>query len=370
MMPNTTINDEKLKSAHILIVDDEPVNVLLLKRILDQVGYSNVFTTSDPREVAGLCVECSPDLLLLDLMMPFIDGYEILENVVPAQGDAYFPVLVLTADINPEAKRRALSGGAKDFLTKPFDHMEVVLRVKNLLETRFLNLQLQDQNQHLEERVRERTAELERTNKKLEIFNEQLQQSKRELEESQIEVLDRLARAAEFRDDDTGQHTQRVGATSARLAEALGLSAERVELIRRAAPLHDVGKIGISDTILLKPGKLTQEEFELMKTHAAIGAALLDEGHSSLIKTAERIALTHHERWDGKGYPFQLQGNEIPIEGRIVAVADVFDALTNERPYKKAWPIPEALAEIQAQAGRQFDPAVVEAFIQLQSSVL
>jgi putative two-component system response regulator len=198
------------------------------------------------------------------------------------------------------------------------------------------------------------------------LFNEQLQSSQRELEKSQMEILERLAQAAEFRDDDTGQHTQRVGELAARLAETLGMAAERVELIRRAAPLHDVGKIGISDTILLKPGRLTDDEFETIKTHTAIGAALLANGQSALIQTAERIALTHHERWDGRGYPFQLQGSDIPIEGRIVAVTDVFDALTNERPYKKAWTEDDAINEIVAQAGRQFDPAVVAAFLQLR----
>jgi PAS domain S-box-containing protein/putative nucleotidyltransferase with HDIG domain len=202
----------------------------------------------------------------------------------------------------------------------------------------------EDARQVLEERVQERTAELA---------------------DSQIEILNRLARAAEYRDDNTGQHTQRVARTSALLAQSLGLPNEQVELIRQAAPLHDVGKIAISDLILLKPGKLTDEEFDTMKTHAALGAALLSDGHSDVVQLAERIAGAHHERWDGKGYPQRLAGEQIPLEGRILAIADVFDALTHERPYKKAWPAAEAVAEITRQSGQQFDPQVVAAFLTL-----
>lgn len=198
--------------------------------------------------------------------------------------------------------------------------------------------------QLLEKRVRERTADLA---------------------SSQIEILSRLARAAEFRDDDTGQHTQRVARTAALLAESLGLPAEQAVRIRQAAPLHDVGKIAISDRILLKPGRLSDEELVTMKTHATIGAALLSNGRSEIVQMAERIAGSHHERWDGRGYPQQLTGEQIPLEGRILALADVFDALTHERPYKKAWPVAEAVAEIARQRGRQFDPQVVEVFLTL-----
>jgi putative two-component system response regulator len=219
----------------------------------------------------------------------------------------------------------------------------VVLRIKNLLQTRSLHLQLQGQNQRLDQKVHERTAELEAT---------------------QVEILERLALAGEYRDDDTGEHTKRVGQTCARIAEALGWSATDVELIRRAAPLHDVGKIAISDLILLKPGKLTTEEFETMKTHTTLGAKMLSGGRFPLLQLAEQIALTHHERWEGGGY-IGICGEEIPIAGRIVTVADVFDALTSERPYKKAWPLEEALAEIQRQSGHQFDPRVVDAFLKI-----
>lgn len=197
------------------------------------------------------------------------------------------------------------------------------------------------------------------------ILEERVQERTAELAQSQIEILSRLARAAEYRDDDTGQHTQRVAHTATLLAQSLGLPMEQVELIHQAAPLHDVGKIAISDLILLKPGKLTDEEFDMMKTHSPIGAAMLSNGHSEVVQMAECIAGAHHERWDGRGYPQQLSGEQIPLEGRIIAVADVFDALTHERPYKKAWSVAETVTEIARQSGKQFDPQVVEAFLKL-----
>lgn len=357
------IADETLRQARILVADDEPANVLLLRRILRNAGYENIESATNGREAVAACQIQAPDLILLDLMMPQRDGYGVLEDLSPLRQEQHLPILVLTADANPEATRRALGAGATDFLTKPFDHVEVILRVKNLLETRFLTLALSDQNAHLEARVVQRTRELSQSYEKLVEANAHLQKSQREVEASQIEVLQRLAHAAELRDDDTGQHTQRVGHLAAQLAQRLGLDGAHVELIRSAAPLHDVGKIGVSDTILLKPGRLTPDEFEVMKTHAQIGAALMKDGHSPLMRAAEVIALTHHERFDGTGYPCGLKGEEIPFEGRILAVVDVFDALTHERPYKKAWLSEEALAEIEKCSGTQFDPRVVQAFV-------
>jgi putative two-component system response regulator len=302
-------------------------------------------STTDSHAVLSIFNEFQPDILLLDLNMPGLTGFEVMEQLRGVVGeDTYFPILVLTGNTTPLMKQQALVFGAKDFLTKPFDLTEVLLRIMNLLETRFLHLQLQDQNKALEDKVRERTHELE---------------------VARIEVLQRLCLAAEFRDDDTGQHTHRVGRVSALLAKVLGLPDELVQLIRLAAPLHDVGKIGVADGILLKPGRLTPDEFRVMTTHTGIGGRILSGSQSPLLQLAEQIALTHHERWDGGGYPLGLRGEGIPLAGRIVSVADVFDALTHRRPYKQAWPAGDAAAEIERLAGSKFDPRVVEAFLQL-----
>jgi putative nucleotidyltransferase with HDIG domain len=330
-------------ASRILIVDDQASNVLLLEGILQEEDLA-FRSLTDSRQTLPVFLAYEPDLILLDLQMPYLDGFAVMKQlraVVPP--GSFLPILVLTADISPQAKRQALAEGASDFLTKPFDATEVTLRIRNLLQTRHLHLQLQNQNQLLEQKVRERTADLEA---------------------AQLEILERLALAAEYRDDDTGQHTRRVGHMSAQIARVLGLPISEVTLIQRAAPLHDVGKIAIPDAILLKPGKLTPGEFELMKTHTTRGAQMLGGGQFPLLQRAEEIALSHHERWDGTGY-VGLCGETIPLAGRIVTVADVFDALTNERPYKKAWSRADAIAEIVGQSGRQFDPAVVEAFLQV-----
>ncbi|HEY3130854.1 MAG TPA: HD domain-containing phosphohydrolase [Acidobacteriota bacterium] len=337
-----------LRSARILIVDDREENVRFLTHVLQSVGYTNLLSATDPRLVSKIYSEFSPDLILLDLHMPHLDGLAVMKSLcadIPA--GTYLPILMLTADWTSEAKQAALSSGAKDFLAKPFDVAEVLLRIENLLATRALHIQLQQQNQILEEKVRERT---------------------RDLEEARLEILQRLALAAEYRDDNTGQHTERVSRLSVLVAQALGLSTDRVDLIRKAAPLHDIGKIGIPDVILLKPGRLTAVEFERMKTHTTIGANILSGSRSPLLQLAKEIAFCHHERWDGGGYA-GLQAEHIPLEGRIVAIADSFDAITHERPYKLAWPPDMAFDEIEHQRGRQFDPELVEAFVHVRSQV-
>ena len=331
------------KHARILIVDDEANNVEILQRVLQRAGFERIETTQDPREVSDLYVRFRPDLILLDLHMPHMDGLAVMEELNQIAEASYLPILMLTGDVSQEAKQEALSRGAKDFLNKPFHADEVLLRIATLLETRFLYLQIQSQNQILEAKVRERT---------------------RELEAAQIEIIERLAKAAEFRDDNTGQHTERVGQMAALLAKQIGLPDSQVALMRRAAPLHDVGKIGIPDTILLKLGKLTDEEFLLVKTHTTIGARILSGSRFPILRLAEEIAFNHHERWDGSGYN-SIVRDAIPLAGRIVAVADVFDALTQKRPYKSAWPVGEAIAEIERQRGRQFDPALVDAFLRV-----
>jgi putative two-component system response regulator len=343
------LNDKHL-NARILIVDDQDTNLRLLKSILKRANYTSTMSISDPREMLEAFSMFQPDLILLDLMMPHLDGFAVMELLRPLIApEDFLPILVLTADATATVKHKALSMGADDFLTKPLDTAEVLLRVHNLLRTRFLHLRLGDRNRILEDAVAERTSELR---------------------EVHSEILERLAMAAEYRDDDTGQHVLRVSNTTVLLAQTLGVPDRDLELIRRAAQLHDVGKIGIPDHILLKPGKLAPAEFEVMKSHTTIGARILSGGRSDLIRMASSIAYTHHERWDGQGYPRQLSGDGIPHEGRIVAVADVYDALTNSRPYKPAWPVEEAVAEIKRQSGAQFDPTVVEAFFELHRQAL
>jgi len=327
--------------ARILIVDDEIANVQVLRRLLERAGFTRIATTCDPRDARTLYVEFRPDLILLDLHMPNMDGLAVMQELNQIAEATYLPILILTGDVSPEARRDALSRGAKDFLHKPFSPDEVLLRINTLLDTRFLYLQIQSQNQMLDAKVRERT---------------------RELEAAQIEIIERLAKAAEFRDDNTGQHTERVAQMAALIARQIGLPDAQVSLIRRAAPLHDVGKIGVPDSILLKLGKLTVAEFEVVKTHTTIGARILSGSRFPILRLAEEIAFSHHERWDGNGYA-GIRRESIPLPGRIVAVADVFDALTQQRPYKEAWPVTEAIAEIERQRARHFDPALVDAFL-------
>ncbi|HSE68409.1 MAG TPA: HD domain-containing phosphohydrolase [Gemmatimonadales bacterium] len=335
-------------AARILVVDDEASNVEILVRILARAGFRHVKGTTDPRGALQLLEDHNPDLILLDLQMPAMDGLAVLTQLRAAiPSDCYLPILMLTANDSVQMRQRALSMGAKDFLGKPFDISEVLLRIRNLIETRSLHLALRAQNQNLERRVAERTAALERT---------------------QVEVLERLAAAAEFRDDATGRHTQRVAALAGALAVDLGVGETVSSLIRRAAPLHDVGKIGVPDRILLKPGRLTPRELGVMRTHTTIGARILGGGKSAMIQMAQRIAQSHHERWDGKGYPYGLAGEAIPLEARIVAIADFFDALTHDRPYRSARPVEIVRVEISRRSGAHFDPQVAEAFLSFQAT--
>lgn len=342
--------NDRLRHTRLLVVDDEPANTALLSALVARWGLGDVTATSDSGQVLELCSQLDPDLLLLDLHMPPPSGLDLLKALGDRlEGAVPLPVMVLTADITSETMRTALRLGARDFLTKPFDPEEVRLRVRNLLEMRLLH---RDQARHatrLEERVRERT---------------------RHLEQARLEILERLALAAEYRDDDTGQHTVRVARTSAQLAAAMGMTSTEVGEIALAAPLHDVGKIALPDRILLKPGALTPSEHDEMKSHVRVGADILGDSISSVLQMAEQIARTHHERWDATGFLQGLRGEEIPLVGRIVAVADVFDALTHRRPYKEPWPLDRAVDEVISSAGSHFDPDVVQAFATLDHQEL
>lgn len=332
---------DTLKKSRILIVDDNQLNIELLSIMLSHEGYDNISALSDSREVLGHYKKWRYDLILLDIRMPYFDGFQVMEQLSTVIDGDYLPVLVLTAQTDMKTRLKALEMGAKDFLTKPFDKTEVLTRISNLLEVRHLYNVQRRQSEILEAKVRERT---------------------RELEETRLEIIRRLGVAAEFRDNETGMHVIRMSKSCKILALRLGLGKKKAEKILNASPMHDVGKIGIPDNILLKPGKLDAKEWEVMITHSRIGYDLLGDHPSDIIRLAAEIALSHHEKWDGSGYPNGQKGEEIIIEGRIAAVADVFDALTSERPYKKAWPVKESLDCINGQSGVHFDPTVVDAF--------
>ncbi|QDX80108.1 two-component system response regulator [Denitratisoma sp. DHT3] len=341
--------DDDMKSARLLIVDDQQANVTLLERILRSQGFVNLVSTTDSRQVESMYRQAPADLVLLDLVMPHLDGFQVMTLLQRLSGDEFLPVIVLTANADQETKLRALSAGAMEFLGKPFDLVEVQLRIRNMLQTRLMHMALRSQNAQLEDRVKDRTQELEQT---------------------RLEVIRRLGRAAEYRDNETGLHTIRMSNYSALLARVVGLSGSDCELILNASPMHDLGKIGIPDGILLKPGKLDAAEWITMKTHPLIGAEILSGHETELMRVAHAIALNHHEKWDGSGYPAGLKGEEIPLVARIVAVADVFDALTTARPYKSAWSVEDALEYIREQSGHHFEPRLVDAFLSLLPEVL
>jgi putative two-component system response regulator len=346
-------------SSRILIVDDQEDNVFFLEQVLKRKGFNQLLSLSDPREVLPLVCAELPDLVLLDLMMPHLDGFTVMAQLRDAVSEAEFlPIIVLTANTDMEARHKALREGANDFLTKPLDAIEVVQRTRNLLQSRALHKAQQRYSEELEFRIFERSRELQEANERLELSN-------RELENAKLELLARLARAAEYRDDDSGEHTHRIGRLAQAVARQLGSPENFSQLMVHAARLHDLGKIAVADSILLKPGRLTAEEAELMRRHCQVGAELLAGSNSELLELARSIALTHHERWDGSGYPHGLKGEAIPLAGRIVAVVDVYDALTHDRPYKQAWPEAEAVAVLKLERNLHFDPRVVDALLAL-----
>lgn len=329
------------KQARILLVDDEPANLKLLDKMLCHEGYTNLVSIQDPHQVLPEYLKSPVDLILLDINMPYLNGYEVMDQLQQLNDPLLPPIIVLTAQAGRDFLMKALTSGARDFISKPFDRYELLARVRNLLDAHQSLRMTHQQNEILEELVQQRT---------------------REVVKSRLEVVRRLGRAAEYRDNETGQHVLRMSHTCALLAKGIGLSSEQCEAILHASPMHDIGKIGISDTILLKPGRLTPEERAVMETHVAIGADILAGAETELLEVARIIALTHHEKWDGSGYPNRLAGEAIPLEGRITAIADVFDALTSERPYKQAWPVDQAVANLKENAGLHFDPVLVEGF--------
>ena len=338
------ITPSPILNASILVVDDKEANIQLLTRMLASAGYKSVSSTMFPLEVCDLYRRHHFDLIILDLMMPAMDGFQVMEKLKEIETDDYLSVLVITAQ--PNHKLRALQSGAKDFISKPFELAEVLARVQNLLEVRLLHKKLHEYNEVLEQHVKERTADLQ---------------------ESYLETIFIMTRAAEHKDEDTGYHVQRISHYCRELSGLLGMDREFSDNIFFASPMHDIGKIGIPDHVLLKPGGFTPEEWIIMKGHAAMGAKILGNGKSLYLKMGAEIALNHHERWDGGGYPNGKQGDDIPLTARIMYICDIYDALRSRRPYKSAFDHLTSINIIKNGDGRtspkHFDQGIMSVFL-------
>ncbi len=339
----------------ILVIDDEEQNLRLMEAMLIPLGYA-VILARDGMEALEKVREIPPDVILLDIMMPKMDGFEVARRLKEDEEAKIIPIVMVTVLREVEDRIRALEVGTDDFLTKPVDNTELKARVNSLLKVKAYNDHMRNYQNELEAEVAKRT--------------EQLRQAFEKIKVASLDTIYRLSRAAEHRDKDTGAHIQRMSHYAATVARKVGLSEETVEAILYAAPMHDVGKIGIPDQILLKPGRLDSDEWEIMKEHTIAGVQILEGSDAESIKLAEVIALTHHEKWDGSGYPKGLKGQEIPLVGRITAIADVFDALTSKRPYKKAFPLEKAFIIIKEGRGSHFDHQVVDAFLAVEDEIL
>ena len=341
---------EEIIKSRILIVDDNMANIALLENLLEEEGFEDFTSTTDPRSVVRLCLAGGYDLLLLDIRMPRMSGFEIMEELNRClDRQQRFPIIVLTAQLDAETRRRALSLGANDFLTKPFELWEAILRIKNQLKTQYLFKQQLQRGNLLEKEVAIRT---------------------REIHDVQLEIVRRLGMAGEFRDNETGAHVVRMSRISELIARGAGMDERTCSLLLHASAMHDVGKIGIPDHILLKPAGLTPEEWKIMQSHTTIGEKIIGSYPSPLITMATEIARSHHEKWDGSGYPDGLHGEEIPIAARIAAISDVFDALLSVRPYKDPWPLDDVLDLMKNESGAHFDPQLVVIFFDHLGDIL
>ena len=347
LVVNSVLTD--ITDAKILIVDDVVMNIDLLKEILREDGFRNLFSTNDPYQIYPLYQQHGFDLIILDLKMPGMSGIEVLKKFKKIIKTSFLPIVVLTAHADRINRTQALELGAKDYITKPFNNWDIQLRLRNTLQASLYHRQQVFKKDLLENEINKRT---------------------KEILETQMEIVQRLAVAGELRDNETGAHVQRMSHICRLLSVQRGLGAEFSELVLYASAMHDVGKIGIPDSILLKSKQLTPEEWLIMKQHPKIGARIIGTHGSKLISLAREIALYHHEKWDGSGYPHCLSGNEIPVSARIAAISDVFDALTSDRPYKKAWPIEKVVETIKQESGRHFEPIMVELFIENLPEIL
>lgn len=328
-------------NLNVLIVDDTHVNLILFSALVEKLEGCTDFPFAEPLKALDWAKTHTTDLVILDYMMPEMDGLEFITAFRKLPGHEETPILMVTASDQKEVRYAALDLGATDFLMKPVDRIEFLTRAKNMLALQGSRKKLSDHAAWLADEVRKATSEI--------VLRER-------------ETVLRLSKAAEYRDPETGAHIMRMAHYSQLIAKELGLNLEQQELLLEAAPLHDIGKVGIPDGILLKPGKLTEAEFEIMKQHSKIGYEVLKGSSSRVLQSGAEIAHCHHEKFDGSGYPRGLAGDIIPLFSRIVAVADVFDALTSERPYKKVWDDESAKLLIRSQTGLHFDPQCVDAF--------
>ena len=337
-------NQSLLLHVPILIVDTDETHNFILSRMLEWAGYSNVTVSTNATEAIALYERLNPDVVFVDVAMPGAGAPYLIGQLKARAGCTFLPVIAFSRNLTREARQMAVSQGASDILVKFGNSDEVLMRLGNFLKIRHLHRQLRDENLTLEETVRVRTSALDRAH---------------------CDLAERMAQAVEYRHDEFGNHATRVGDLSAELGKLLGLPSDEIDVLRLAAGFHDVGNVAVPDLVLLKPGPLTVEEREVMQLHTGVGSELLSRGHSALLRMAEVIARTHHERWDGGGYPSRLKRDEIPLPGRIVALADVFDALRGDRPYRGPKAFDVAVAEIDSLAGSHFDPTVVRAFKQV-----
>lgn len=344
----------------VLVIDDEIPARELLRRYLEKLDFSVELAVDGLEGLAKL--HLGIDLVLCDIRMPEIDGFEVIERIREKYSSDELPIIVVTGSDGMEERLRAVELGANDFIAKPLDKTELSTRVSAQFRLQKMHRQILEHEKNLERTVEERTAELTKALKNM-------TEARRILQRANLETIDKLARASEYKDNETGQHIVRVSRYTQVIARKLGLAPSEVRIVTTASVLHDVGKMGIPDAILLKPGKYTPEEFEIMKQHTIIGGKILDHSESELLQAGKTIALSHHEKWDGSGYPNGLSGEDVPLYGRICAVADVFDALVSERPYKDPMPFDDAVAYIQRESGSHFDPKVAAAFLAREESI-